>query len=559
MQTGGAPKISSWPVVPPLDPQTVSFHAGFEPRAPMEAVVIVHFLSAALCGLLLAAPGWAETLAAPLPQAPILAAPAPFSFDLLAQRAQALARAPYVATPVRQPEVLEKIDYDAHWKIKFRPEMTLRVGDFPVQFFHMGTYFRQPVRMYLVENGAAREVRYARSYFDLPEDSPALALSEDAGFAGFRVMHPDLQGDWVAFLGASYFRTEGALGQYGLSARGLAVDTGLPTGEEFPRFTEIYFEPGTEDRMIVTALLEGRRVTGAYRMVIDNAPGKGQRMDVESRLFVRAPIERLGIAPLTSMFWYSETNRITALDWRPEVHDSDGLMMVTEKGEQIWRPLDNPAKIVSSRFEMRTPKGFGLLQRDRNFDHYQDDGVFYDRRPTAWIEPLSDWGAGAVELVELPTHDEIYDNTVAFWTPAKPLAPGEALRFDYRLSWVDAVPVPPTLARVVATRVGMGGNPGQSRPKEQIKVVLDFEGDALAGLSAEDAVMADMVVPKGAQILNLFVHPLRDANRWRLFFDVKTAPGVETVVPRVRLVLDGKVLSETWTGPLHPEMIEARR
>jgi glucans biosynthesis protein len=324
-------------------------------------------------------------LPAPMLPAPMLAAPLPFSFDRLAARAQALAAAPYQPTPVRQPEVLEQIDYDAHWRIRYRPAMTLRVGAHPVQFFHLGTYFRQPVKMFVASGGTAQELVYARDYFDMPADSPARALAADAGFAGFRILHPDLSADWIAFLGASYFRTEGAQGQYGLSARGLAVDTGLPKGEEFPRFTEIYLEAAADGGLIVTALLEGRSITGAYRMAMANTPGKGQVMAVESRLFPRVAIARLGIAPLTSMFWYSESNRLQSTDWRPEVHDSDGLMILPRAGAAdpapLWRPLSNPGRIVSSGYGAGTPQGFGLLQRDRGFAHYQEDGVFDDRRP----------------------------------------------------------------------------------------------------------------------------------------------------------------------------------
>ncbi|WP_444455197.1 glucan biosynthesis protein [Rhodobacter capsulatus] len=512
--------------------------------------------SAALALLAPIAPAtWAETPT----EGPTLAAPAPFSFDALAARAAVIARAPYVPSPPRQPEVLARIDFDAHWKIRYRKDKTLHQDGVPVQFFHMGTYFRQPVKMFAVHNGAAREVVYSPDLFDMPDDSPAHDLAPDAGFAGFRILRPDLSGDWISFLGASYFRTEGALSQFGLSARAIAVDTGLPSGEEFPRFTEVYLEDAPEGQAIVTALVEGRSLAGVWRMVITNRAGQGQVMAVESRLYLRKPVARLGIAPLTSMFWYSETNRLQSLDWRPEVHDSDGLLIAPAEGTPIWRALDAPGKIVTTRFAGPAPQGFGLVQRDRNFDHYQDDGVWYDRRPTVWVEPTSDWGRGAVTLVELPTHDETNDNIVAFWTPETLPAPGQELRFDYTLHWVDKAPLQTDLAQVVDSRIGAGGNPGQSLPKDQIKVVLDFEGPALEGLGEADAVQPAITAPKGVEIINPFAHPIRGTDRWRLVFDVKTAPGTETVDLLATIKRGGRALSETWAGVLHPAQIERLR
>ena len=290
----------------------------------------------------------AQTLAQTSAAGPGLAAPAPFSLDALAARAAAIARAPYVPAPPRQPEVLERIDYDAHWQIRYRKDKTLQLGAVPVQFFHLGTYFRQPVKMFAVANGQAREVLYAPALFDMPKDSPARDLTADAGFAGFRILRPDLSGDWISFLGATYFRTEGALGQFGLSARAIAVDTGLPSGEEFPRFTEVYLEEGAGGQAVVTALVEGRSLAGVWRMAITNTPGQGQVMAVESRIYLRKPVARLGLAPLTSMCWYSETNRWHALDWRPEVHDSDGLLIAPATGTPVWRALDTPGDIVTT-------------------------------------------------------------------------------------------------------------------------------------------------------------------------------------------------------------------
>jgi len=494
------------------------------------------------------------------PFTPALAAPQPFSFDLLAARAQAMAAAPYQPPQVAQPEVLERIDYDAHWRIRFHPEATVTVGDVPVQFFHLGTYFRNPVKVSVVEGEQSREVVYDPRFFDMPEDSPARALTRGAGFAGFRLMRPDLKTDWISFLGGAYFRTDGALHQYGLSARGVALNTGMSIPEEFPRFTEFYIEhpaDGSVD-VVIHALMDGPSVTGAYRMKIVNTEGKGQVMEISSRLFFRAPVERLGIGPLTSMYWYSETNRVLGFDWRPEVHDTDGLMMVMGNGEQIWRPLNNPPRVVTSSFYGQDIKGFGLIQRDRNYANYEDDGVFYDKRPAVWIEPLSGWGKGAVQLVEIPTNDEIYDNIVAFWNPAEQPQAGSALQFDYRLHWGIDAPVESPLARTVATRIGAGGVPGHPRPAGQLKLVVDFEGAAVKGLGQQDGVTPEITLPEGVKLVQAYALPVVGTDRWRLIFDI-AAPGVETVDIRAYLSRNGAPLTETWLGQVQPAQYDRAR
>jgi periplasmic glucans biosynthesis protein len=490
---------------------------------------------------------------------PEFGASEPFSFEILRQRAAALAETPFEPYEVRHPELLDKIDYDAHWRIRFRNEATVEVGDVPLQFFHLGTYFRAPVKMSVVEGGEAREVLYSEHYFDMPADSPAHAIEDEAGFAGFRIMRPDLETDWISFLGAAYFRTDGAERQYGMSARAVAIDTGLGTPEEFPRFTEFYIEDaeGPDSDVVIYALMDGPSLTGAYRMEIDN--GGGQVMDIESELYFRDAVQRLGIAPLTSMYWYSESNRIQAFDWRPEVHDSDGLSLVTGGGEQIWRPLSNPPRTVTSSFVDENPRGFGLIQRDREFDHYQDDGVFYNRRPSVWIEPLGDWGKGAVQLVEIPTDDEIFDNVVAYWQPEDMPQGGDARAFDYRLYWGEREPHPTRPARTIASRMGAGGVPGQPRPQDQIKLAIDFAGEALAELTVEDGV-EPQVSAGSAEVIDPYVLPVvGQQNTWRLVFDLKAGEEIDTLDVRAYLSRGGEPLTETWLAQLHPRQIAAMR
>lgn len=474
-----------------------------------------------------------------------------FSFERLSAMARALAESPYQPPPTVQAAALDRIDYDLIQQIRFRPEKALWAGTdspFKVQFFHLHSGVRQPVRIFVVENGQERELAYSPDTFDYGRTGLQSELPANLGFAGFRVMNPDGKTDWLAFQGASYFRTAGAQNQYGLSARGIAIDTALPgRQEEFPLFTAFWLErPASgSDTLRIHALLEGPSLTGAYRF--DCRQGNGQVMAVRAELFPRTAIERLGVAPLTSMFWYGENNRYDAIDWRPEVHDSDGLALWTGSGERIWRPLINPRRVETSSFVDHSPRGFGLLQRDRAFDHYQDDSAFYEKRPSLWVEPLGDWGEGAVQLVEIPTDDEIHDNIVAYWVPARPVAGGERLRFDYRLHWLAGEPYPSAaVGRVVATRIGRGGVPGQphSRAPSLYKFAIDFTGGPLAALAQRYDVEMVVTASRG-EIVNPYALKVVGTENWRGVFDIDL-PDNELVELRAYLRLDGRPLTETW-------------
>lgn len=490
-----------------------------------------------------------------------LGPPTALSFDSLKARAKALAAEPYRAPASPSAETLTEIDYDAHGRIKFRTERALWAegpGRFPVTFFHLGRYFQRPVRMHVVANGQAREIVYDEAYFDMPADSPAHRLPRGVGFAGFRIQEPRdgtldwRRNDWVAFLGASYFRAIGELAQYGLSARGLAVNTVVfDRPEEFPDFTDIYFEtpPEGSDSVTIWALMSGPSVAGAYRFVMRR--GKAVVIDVDTALFLRADIARLGIAPLTSMYWYSETIKPTAVDWRPEIHDSDGLALWTGDGERIWRPLNNPGRVQVSAFSDAHPRGFGLMQRDRLFDHYLD-GVYYDRRPSLWVEPLGDWGRGTVQLVEIPTDDEIHDNVVAMWVPSEPARAGQALSFRYRTHWVAEEPYPAGLARCVATRLGNGGQPGTARPKGVRKVLVEFFGASLATLPAGTLPEPVLGASRGTfSYVRTEAVPDDVPGHWRVQFDL-TVTGTEPVELRCYLRHGADVLSETWLYQYQP-------
>jgi glucans biosynthesis protein len=484
----------------------------------------------------------------------------PFSFDLLKATAARMAREPYVDPPRPAPEIVAKIDYEAWGKIKFDIDQALFAkgpGRFPVSFFHLGLYFQKAVEMHVVDAEGARQIIYDPAIFDMPADSPARQLPKGAGFAGLRIQEARdaaldwHKNDWVAFLGADYFRAIGELHQYGQSARAVALDVAVAgKAEEFPDFTKFYIdETQAGDSLTIYALLEGPSIVGASKFVMTR--GKGVVMDIEQALFLRASISRFGVAPLTSMYWFSETKKKTAIDWRPEIHDSDGLAIWAGSGERIWRPLNNPPRIMTSAFVDENPRGFGLLQRDRVFDHYLD-GVFYDRRPSLWVEPKGAWGKGSVQLVEIPTDDEIHDNVVAMWVPEKPVAAGSEIDLSYRLHWLADEPTPTELARCVATRLGNGGQPGQPRPLGVRKFVVEFLGAPLAALPFGDKPEPVLWSSRGV-FSYIFTEAVPDdvPGHWRAQFDL-TVMGQDPVEMRLFLRAGDKILSETWSFQYHP-------
>jgi glucans biosynthesis protein len=471
----------------------------------------------------------------------------PFDYEHLIAQAKALAGHPYQPPVIHHAEILDKIDYDAAQQIHYRADRALwpagSGAPFPVQLFHPGKYSKAPVRIYQISGSTAREVIYSPSLFEFGTAEFARKLPEDIGFSGFRLMHPGGKTDFLSFHGASYFQSAGELDQYGLSARGVAVNTGL-AHEEFPRFTSFWIaEPTTPGGdTVIHALLDGPSLTGAFRFALtsDMQP----TLKIECVLYIRKEIQRLGIAPLTSMFWYGKHNRAQGIDWRPEIHDSDGLALATGAGERIWRPLNDPASLRVSAFMDKDPRGFGLSQRERDFARYQDDADFYNRRPSTWIEPLAPWGEGTVQLVELPTSDETGDNIVAFWVPKAPVKPGTELRFAYRQYWLADEPHPPEVARVVATRLGIGGVPGRPHPPATKKFVVDFAGPPLDPLTRLDGVEPIVTATRG-KIVNPYVLPVTGTKTWRLTFDL-AVEGADPIDLRCYLRHEGAALTETW-------------
>ncbi|PTL75846.1 glucan biosynthesis protein [Vitiosangium sp. GDMCC 1.1324] len=480
----------------------------------------------------------AETKPAVAPQAK-----PPFSAELVRQRARELAGRRYQAPESKLPPDYARLSYDQYRDIRYRNDQA-RWRDaglpFQAQFFHPGFLYTSPVTVHEVDGGRVETVRFSPELFDYGALVKAPAPAQLDGFAGFRLTHPlnrpDHFDEVVSFLGASYFRSLGRGNVYGLSARGLAIDTALPEGEEFPSFREFWLEkpaPGA-DRAVVHALLDSPSVTGAYRFVI--IPGERTVVEVEAALYTRKAVKRLGVAPLTSMYLFGENDRGTQDDFRPEVHDSDGLVIWMKSGEHLWRPLQNPARLSVSSFHVEGLRAFGLLQRDQAFSSYEDLEARYDKRPSVWVEPMGDWGRGAVQLVEIPTPQEVHDNIVAFWVPETPVGPGAELRLGWRLSWGSTPPERPTVGLTTATRIAAGSTAGARR------FVLEFSRGGAEGAGPVEAV----VTTSKGQVLRPIAQRNDVTGGWRATFELVPEAGAPAEL-RCFLRRGSETLTETWS------------
>ena len=477
----------------------------------------------------------------------------PFESSIVKEKAKSLASVDYVNYETKVPEELAKLDYDQHRDIRFVRENGPWFNEhrpFEIQFFHLGSIFREKVKINEVVNGKSSEVAYAPEYFNYGKNNLHPDDWKNIGYAGFRLHYPLNTSfyfdELVSFLGASYFRALGKGQKYGLSARGLAIDTAEQTGEEFPVFREFWIERPKHNAAEIKlhALLDSPSVAGAYSFVIQ--PGLSTTMDVDATLYPRKQIKKLGIAPLTSMFLFGENSKNKFDDHRMEVHDSDGLLVWNGNDEWLWRPLDNSKYLRISSFVDKNPKGFGLLQRDRNPEHYLDFEAMYEQRPSVWVEPLDNWGEGMVQLVEIPSIQEIHDNIVAFWIPKEEVVPGKEYHYRYRLHWTGDAPVNSHLAKVMATYTGVGGVSGMLE-NDKRKFVIDFSAPYDANLPEDienKVIVPDISISEGKFLgSHLMYNPLTKAPT--LYMDFR--PNGKTSEIRAVLKKDGKPVSEVWS------------
>lgn len=475
------------------------------------------------------------------------AAPAPveesFASDHVRKLAEDLAARDFVKPRLDLPEPFNGLTAEQYRDIRFRSEASVWRGEnlgYDAQLSPLGWLYDTPVEIWIVDGGKARALRADGAMFSI---GPSIEKAPEAapfGFSGFRISGmlntSETLTDFVSFQGASYFKAIGRFQYYGLSARGLAINTARPGGEEFPVFRAFWIEKPEPHaaQVVIHALLDSESVAGAYRFVV--RPGKATEIEVESYLFPRRALQHFGVAPLTSMYFHGPAQRRIERDYRPAVHNSEGLAVINGRGERLWRPLSNPKMLQTSAFVDKDLQGFGFVQRERALSDYEDLDARFDRRPSVWIEPTGSWGDGYVELIEIPITEEIHDNIVAYWKPAKPLEPGKRYKFGYRMVWGDDVLAVWSGSWVAKTLVGAGRTP------ETTQFVVDFVGPAAR--DAREMPSAELAVTAGATS-NLSVQRHPELQGYRVKFELNPG-GTELVELRLCLKLAGQLISENW-------------
>jgi glucans biosynthesis protein len=473
-----------------------------------------------------------------------------FRDDYVRTIAQDLASKPYVDEKITMPAGFDTLTYDQYRDIRFNTDRSVWKGEphgFSFDMFHSGFYFTKPVDIHVVEGDRQAKLKYDPSLFTFgPKVTPPDGKT-DLHYAGLRLRYPinspDVNDEFVVFQGASYFRAVGKGLLYGLSARGLAIDTGQPSGEEFPSFRSFWVKKpeAATGIIVIEALLDSPSITGAYRFSIK--PGEDTQMDVELTLYPRRDLEHVGIAPLTSMYLFNAMGRPVE-DYRNAVHDSDGLMMLTGTGEWLWRPLANHKDLQVSAFQDMSPRGFGLMQRTRRYEDFLDLESKYERRPSLWVEPIGDWAAGWVELYEIPTQLETNDNIVAFWRPKDPFKQGQSHTFVYRLHWCSSWPVeqPAPLAMVQFSGSGVDYDYVSNPPKYDTNLrqyVIEFGGGDTSGEFTADVTASAGTISKVVTYRNELKNTVRLSFR-------HDASGID--IAELRAVLKRKDVraAETW-------------
>lgn len=488
-----------------------------------------------------------------------------FSLDDVAALARQRSQTPWREASHAVPVELARMAYDNYRDIRFNAASTLWRADklpYEANFFHVGRH-GDSVRIHEITTTGVQRLPYDPATFNFGKNNLSPETWGDLGHGGVRFFSnlnsPTYKDELVVFTGATYFRALGAGQRYGLSARGLAVDTAGGGKEEFPRFTDFWLEKpaGGAKQLTVYALMDSERVTGAYRF--DITPGEQTTTQVQARIFMRpaatsgnsAPVATLGIAPLTSMFFSGE-NQPRLGDFRPEVHDSDGLMMAGGDGEWLWRPLQNPSATVTTSFSMKSLKGFGLMQRDRAFASYEDTEARYELRPSAWVTPVGDWGAGRVELLQFNTPDETHDNVAAYWVPEKMPASGQSLDIAWQISWQGKNQQLPPNGWATQSRRGFGFSKPGTDLTGQVQYLVDFAGPALDALPEDAKVEAISSANANGRVLESLAYKNPATGAWRMALRVQRLNPAQPVELRAFLKHDNHTVSETWTNLITP-------
>jgi glucans biosynthesis protein len=480
-----------------------------------------------------------------------------FGFDDVTKRAEKLAASAYQKPNTALPKALKALNYDDYRDIRPRPERAVWRDmklPFELMFFHRGYLYEDAVAIHELTPEGERDIQFDPDAFDYSKLKIDPQDLRNLGFAGFRVHFPvntpAHKDEVLTFLGASYFRGLGRGQRFGLSARGLAIDTAENSGEEFPRFVEFWIErPQVRAKeLIIYALLDSPRAAGAYRFILK--PGVTTVLDVDARLFLRRNAAKLGLAPLTSMFFFGANQRAPQEDFRPRVHDSDGLSILTAANEWIWRPLVNPKRLLVTSFALTNPRGFGLMQRARSFGDYADLESRYELRPSAWVELKGPWGPGRVELVQIPVPNEHNDNIVAYWVPDWQPRPKEVLPYSYRVLWQKDQESRPPIGWVRETRRGRGGVRGRDA---SVMLHVDFEGPTLTRMPANATADAELSVDANGEVVERYLIRNEATGGWRFVVRLRRVDAAKPVELRAHLKSGTAVLSEIWSYILPPE------
>lgn len=471
-------------------------------------------------------------------------------FNTVIARAEQMAHEPY-QPPEPVPLYLDRLTFDQWQNIVFREDQSPWPADnnFVLQFYHVGYLYKQPVKIYIIDSEGVHEFPFSSGLFTYGDLKPPEEIPDDLGFAGFSLYYPLIEpeayNEFLVFIGTTYFRAVGKGQWFGLSARGIAIDTASPQGEQFPYFKAFWLaRPAAKaDSIRIYALLDGESLTGAYQFEI--YPGDQTVMDVASVLFLRQKVEKLGIAPFSSMFLQGSNSIRRYNTLSPQMHDSDGLSIQTRDNRWIWRPLQNPKQLAIQYFQLENPQGFGLMQRNRRFCSYESLTLHYQYRPSAWLTPAGSWGKGSLQLFEIPTDTENNDNIVVFWVPDESYDLLKPIRFDYSISWQGNDMMRPSIGYVVNTRTGSGNIKKNSQAFE-----IDFTGGSLGSLSS-DAVSAVVSVEKGAKLLEQHIVKNEFVKGMRL--ELQIEPSEKPVRLEALLQAGGKAITETWSYVFHPD------